>query len=160
MLKFIAFRGISNFSKLIKFTTRSTMSHVAFEDTDGTLIETWNFRGGTKTWWDISYLGKHTPGTEYQVWGLHLPDEQESFCRDFYWNLANVKYPYNWPGIVAYGLRLQHKERMGYFCSEGLVAPIGMVRGWKKIRPEHVSPGGFCYLLEAMGGGVIREGTV
>ena len=160
MLKFVAFKGFSKFSKLIKFTTRSTLSHVAFEDPDGALIEAWNFEGGTKTWWDYSRFENHTPGTHYQVWGLHLPDEQEFFCRQFYHDLARDKYPYNWPGIIAYGLRLQHKGASGYFCSEGLITPVKLVRGWEKIRPEHVSPGGFCYLVEAMGGSVIRSGIV
>lgn len=158
MLKFIAFEGVSNFSKLIKFTTRSMLSHVAFEDIDGTLIEAWNFKGGTKTWWDFSSLKNHTPGTRYQTWGICLPDEHENFCRQFYYDLAQKKYPYNWPGILAYGLRIKHKKVNGYFCSEGTIYPIKLVRGWEKIRPEHVSPGGFCYLLEAMGGGVIRKG--
>jgi hypothetical protein len=157
-LFFAAFNGLSILSKVIKFHTRSEISHIAPVDGER-LIEPWNHNGGIKTWWDYSGFQKHTPGTKYDIWGLNVSDEKFDFCMKFYRGLADKKAPYDWPGVFAFGLRIVREGKDCFFCSEGAIKPVVMVEGWEHIMPNRVSPSIFCYLVEAAGGRVVGRGV-
>lgn len=156
-LRYVAFEGLSLFSKLVKFFTRSKYSHIAVQLSDQLLIEAWK-KGGVICW-DYSTFSRHTPGTPYVVYALPVTETVYNKAVDFYTYLADRRMPYNYLGVLGFVLPI-FTSNGGYFCSEGCWEGLvfadrcmfGGVPGWK------VSPDMFVNLITVRGATIIESG--
>lgn len=154
------FEGLSPLSKLIKFFTRSTFSHVAvFDKEKGCLIEAWgNIKHGV--YWQYSSLKKHTEGTPYEIYSIEVNKKQYKEAMRFYRFLADRCFPYNYIGVIGFVLPF-FTSNGGFFCSEGCYEGLAFsgfapkeVPGWK------FSPDGFYNFLLSKNAKLIERGEV
>ncbi len=158
MLKFVAFKGVSKLSNIIKFFTRSEYSHIAVLLQDNTLIEAWGKIPDVK--WMYSSFKAHTVGTPFDVYGIELARKEEELAIRFYKFLAETNVRYNWLGVVGFVLPF-FTSSGGYFCSEGCWEGLRFAsrefwhtEGWK------VSPDLFVRLILAHGGELLWSSIV
>ena len=153
-LRWAVFKGISLFSKAIRFWTRSQYSHVGFLLTDNVLVECWGTNPFNIHWDFVSPpFIKHKLGTPVEIWSLDFYDRDNvEYIQKFMIRLALNRIEYDWIGVFSFVLKLDKNDRDGYFCSEGCITPIIDVKNLITIKPHHVSPGLFVNLIEAMGG--------
>jgi len=159
--RWVFFKGISVFSKAIKFWTRSQYSHVAYLLNDTTLIEVWG-SDPFRICWDFVTppFAKHEPRTPIEIWSLDLPIDEYLVVDKFMRKLALQKAPYDWLGVFGFILKLEKHKRQGYFCSEGCTAALCKAKNWQTIKPHHISPVSLLNLIEAMGGKKEQEFTL
>jgi len=150
-LRWALFKGISLISKLIKFWTRSEYSHVGFLLNDYVLIECWGGLFDVEWGFFMPPFSKHTKGTEIEIWSLEVSDYEYDIVENFMTRLAQLKYPYDWIGIIGFVFKIDKHGRKGFFCSEGCIYPLKKVKGWKTVKPHHVSPVMFINLIESAG---------
>lgn len=154
-LKFVAFRGKSVVSRLIRYFTRSPeYSHIAVlvPKMKNTLIEAWNHEGGMKQWTDFSAIKQHSPGTRYEIWTLEVSEDVYKHCTNYYGHHAQQKTPYDYRGIIGFILKKtvkQNKKKL--FCSELAITPLAEAREWDKVIPSHIDPGNFVDIIQAAG---------
>lgn len=152
-LRWAFFKGISIFSKAIKFWTRSEYSHVGFMLNDDILIECWGTNPFNIIWrFESPPFAKHSKGTPVEIWSIEFPDEEALEIREFMKNLAYSKAKYDWIGVISFVLKIDKHNRKGFFCSEGCVYPICKIKRFNTIKPHHVNPVMFLNIIEAMGG--------
>ena len=167
-LTFVAFEGISLTSKIIKFFTRSNISHVAFlayEDLN-ILVEPWpedpnSITSFFKQVWRSNKLENHTSGTKYTVWALNVDDHKWQKTREFYLELARSRCGYNWWGVIGFVIPLFKETPGKYFCSEGLVEGLKQgglipdtIKSWK------YSPDEFIELIQVLGAVQVKTDIV
>ena len=155
MLRFYAFKGKSFLSRLIRFWTRGEYSHIAIE-IENKLIEAW--KHGKKLCWGYSDLTNHTPKTPYEIWELPLTPEEEDFCRIFYKSLADTSASYDLRGVFGFVFKVTEGDKRKWFCSEGAIYPLVVLRDWNKIKPWRVSPTRFIEIIQAAGGKCVETG--
>ena len=152
-LRFVAFRGKSWISKVIRYFTRSKdYSHIAIMLPDDNLIEAWT-HGGWTQWTDYSSLDKHTPGTKYEVWPLMVSDTVYEYCMNYYIHHAEQKTPYDYAGILGFIFKKSVKQnKKKFFCNELAITPLCESLKWDKIVPSNTNPETFIYIIQAAGG--------
>lgn len=156
-VEFVAFKGISWTSKLIRFWTRSSYSHIAYKTERGDLIEAWHFEDGMR--WGYSFLSQHTKGTPYEVWALDVDDEKAEEVNKFLEQLADNKVPYDWHGILGFVFKVKD-DKSKYFCSEGCALALVKAGIWVDIDTWRVYPGFFVDLMKVSGFEKVEEGIV
>lgn len=152
-LKWALFKGISLTSKLIKFWTRSEYSHVGFLLNECVLIECWGASSPFDVKWGFSIppFSKHRKNTHVEIWCLDVSKQEFEFVTGFMLRLAQLEYKYDWLGVIGFVLKVDKHNRSGFFCSEGCIYPLVKAKGWKSIKPHHVSPAEFVNIIEAAG---------
>jgi len=157
-LEFVCFKGISIFSKLVKFFTRGEYSHVAVLLSKGDLIEVWKQRGGV--YWDFSTLQSHTKGTPYEVYSLPVEDDVANNALAFYRYLALRRVPYNYLGVIGFVIPV-FTSNGGYFCSEGCWEGLAFASSnFRDIEGWRVSPTTFVQLIKLRGAELVYAGEV
>ena len=159
MINCVFFDGVSFTSNGIRFFTRSKWGHEAIEVSPSAslpLIEAWHFEDGLR--WGYSSYDKHTPGTEYEVWGLPVSQDEYDYCMGEYDRYARTKMPYDRIGIVGFVLKWKRDSKKGMFCSEGCSRSIIEKRKYD-INPAHVSPEDAYRMVQFAGGELIRKGV-
>lgn len=153
-LEYVQFQGISFVSRVIQKITRDTDSHSAVLDrerfTDKQLIEQWPHNGGIKSWMDYNNFSGHEPKTPYEIWSLEVYRDEYDMIMGHYRESARVRKPYDWSGIMAFGLKGKDDPDKT-FCSEEMVTPMVKVFGWDRVVPAVVHPGYFRNLIQAAG---------
>ncbi len=160
-MKFVFFHGISFFSRLIRWFTRSSISHVGYLSMDGLLIEAWKAgKWPWQIWWDLSFWHNHKTGTKYEIWELEpLSTEEREYVENFFMNLARYHYRYDWRALFGFLFRLKSSPNDKYICSEGCCTPLKRWRKWDSVNPAYVSPDQFRMILQAAGAKKIEEGV-
>ena len=160
-LYFGLFEGKSIYSKLIKFYTRSSISHVAvlldIEPGSYKTIEVYPNGSLCKTYWNYFSLLDHSPGTVVHIYELPVSQDQYNLAMRFYHYLAQNQTAYNWFGIVGFVIPV-FTSNGGYFCSEGAVEGLKFagiidtsIKGWK------INPDGFASLLKLIRASLVRS---
>lgn len=160
-LWFGLFEGRSIYSKLIKFWTRSNISHVGIildlEPGTYRTIEVYPNGSLCRTYWNYFTLYDHNPGTVIHVWELPVSEKQYDYAMKFYHYLAQNKTPYNWFGVIGFVIPV-FTSNGGYFCSEGAVEGLKFghiidpeIKGWK------INPDDFEQLLRLMNARHIKD---
>lgn len=152
-IRFVAFKGISFLSRLIRFWTRSEYSHIAFLLEEGLLIEAWKFEDGLR--WGYSSFNRHALGTPYEVWSLEVTPYQALAVREFLAELAKDRTPYDLRGFLGFVFKNRDSKRK-YFCSEGCARALVEAGVWPSLDTWRVHPGYFVDLLK-VGGAVLEE---
>ena len=157
-VRFVAFKGKSFVSKVIRFVTRSKdYSHIAYLSKNNQLIECWPTKTNPFQHWMVSNFGNHKLGTEYEVWRLHT-GEFSNKINNYFFSIVDSKTKYNWIGCLAFVVKFINSIRHGrLFCSEGCITPIVKFLDWNRVIPSHVSPQDFIELIQARGAKCIKR---
>lgn len=169
-LEYVQFQGLSRISRIIRKWTRDNDSHSAVLDRERAgedqLIEQWPHDGGVKSWMDYnSFHTGHTPGTPYTIWSLAVPSSDYDWIMNRYRESANMRTPYDWSGIWAFGTH-GAGDPDKTFCSEEMITHLAdrmVLNGkteWGYIKPVTVHPGYFRNLLIASGARQTGGGVV
>ena len=154
---YACFKGKSVTSKLIKFWTRSSYSHVAVRYARG-FIEVWpTGKNPLKQRWGFTNFKNHKKGTEYELWELPVESNHFDAIMSLYINLANNKTKYDWSSIFGFVLKWKKQSKKGYICSEGLWAPYDVLYDHWCKEPHEISPDLFVMLIQAFGAKKIRD---
>jgi len=126
--------GLGVASKVIQWATWSWCSHVEFEAPDGRLFGA--IPGGGTSYRSVPKVPERRV-ERYRVIG------GEKF-EDAVWKnaLSQEKCPYDWTGVIGFGMHRDWAEEGDWFCSE-LVAWAYQVAGYPLLRADHawrVSP--------------------
>jgi len=157
-LEFVGFKGVSLFSKFVKFFTRGDYSHIAVLLSDGELIEVWKRSSGV--YWDYSTLQNHTKGTPYEVYSLPVSSEVAEKALSFYRYLALRRIPYNYLGVIGFVIPV-FTSNGGYFCSEGCWEGLAFASpDFRDIEGWRVSPTTFIKLIRLRGAELVHTGEV
>lgn len=160
-IKFIAFKGLSTFSKLVKFFTRGEYSHIAVLRDDNSLIEVWKRPNKKLAYWGFSTLRNHTKNTPYEIYCLPVKETVYEKALLFYEYLAYRNVVYNYLGVIGFIIPF-FTSNGGYFCSEGCWEGLvfadretfGCIKGWS------VSPTHFVNIIQTHGAQLMYQGTV
>ena len=162
-IEYVQFQGVSRMSNIIKKWTRDKDSHSAVVDrevdNDKILIEQWPHDGGIKSWMDYNNFSGHTPGTPYEIWSFKVSREDYAWIMNYYRESAKKHKPYDWSGIMAFGLK-GSDDPYKTFCSEEMITPLSIRMGWDRIKPEVVHPGYFRNILQSAGAKLTYTGIV
>lgn len=139
----IFFEGISFLSKLIRFFTRSKISHVGFLFDDNYLLEAWYNKKTKKIYWCRSHLSFHTTGTAYKVYTIKNIKKETYFKFKELCNFIDFcKIPYDFIGVICFLIPFKLKVNGHWFCSEGVFEVLKYLNilktdspGWK-ISPD------------------------
>ncbi len=164
-LIFYSFYGKSFISKLIKFWTRSKISHIAIgleKPWNYELIEAWKEKNSKfKVNWHFTNLDNHTKGTKYDIWELEVSEDMYKFCMEKYYNYAFYKMEYDWKAIFSFVFKTKKENRKGKMCSEGAIKPILI---WEninsKIDASKINPQDFLNLISMIGAKKVKSGRV
>lgn len=160
-VRYVAFRGKSWISKLIRFVTRSKKySHIGFLSANGELIECWPSRKNPFQRWCFSSFDNHRKGTSYEIWELAVPNETVFWIEEFFHDTARTGVMYDWLGVVGFVFKLVRDSSDRLFCSEGCMTPLVKYLGWDNINPSHVSPQDFIEIIQAAGARMIKADVV
>jgi len=149
-IRFLAFKGNSFISKLIKFWTRDEYSHIAYLSLDNQIIECWKFDFPLKIYWDFSSLKNHNKNTIIEIWSKEVDGNKAILLDNFMKSLAYKKVKYDWLGLFGFVIKCSDdKNRL--FCSEGCA--MGLVKSniWPQLKTELIHPGYFVQLLKVSG---------
>jgi len=147
---YIAFKGISLVSKLIRFWTRGDYSHVGVLINKDVYIEVWpesKFNAISMKWDKGSPFIKHKPKTEVTIFELEFKNKDD-YLRMVNWYYSLIGKPYDWLAIIGFVLRFKLKPNNKYFCSEGAITPLVEYFSWKHINPSIVSPERFVEIAD------------
>ena len=160
-LVFLAFKGKSMTSKVIRFWTRSkNYSHIAMS-VDGKLIEAWPHGGNPlKAWVDYGSFENHKEGTEVEIWTLEVSESVYHYCLEQWRKMAELGVPYDWKSIIGFVLKSSKDKKNRLFCSEAAIKPLVEILLLDRINPNHVDPQSFIELIQAMGGMCVKKCTV
>ena len=157
-IRFVAFKGISLVSKIIRWWTRSPYSHIAFLD-NGHLVEVWKHDDGFY-WSRTPMWGSHTPGTPVEIWEKEVSPIEAERVKIFLNDLAANRSPYDWEGLFGFVLKTPD-DKNKYFCSEGCAKALVEAGIWpKELQTGVIHPGYFIQLLLVSGFKKIREMTI
>ncbi len=149
---FAAFEGISLVSKIIKWWTRSSYSHIAYIYNINTLalIEAWKFYDGFR--WGFSRIYHyHKSGTIVKILELKVDTYQYKNVNKFLYNLAINKVKYDFKGLFGFIFKCKDNKDK-YFCSEGCAQALINSNIWpSKIKAYKIHPGYFVDLLLVSG---------
>jgi len=157
-VRFVFFKGISLLSRLIRFWTRSSISHVAYKAGDSELIEAWKFHDGVR--WGVSDFSNHTPGTPWEEWEVDVTDEMARRIDEGFRRLAGKKVPWDLSGVVGFVFKCGD-DPGSFFCSEGCVQVLqdaGVLP--KGLEAWRFSPVLFREVLKVVGARKVAEGVV
>jgi len=180
-LKSVHFHGISTVSQIIRRQT-GDYSHTAIfvgpeekkyirkmigEDRAEeikldtiTLMEQWNHSGLVSSWMGYNDFSDHTPGTEYEIWGLNLLVADWEYCMDRYIKSCEDKRGYDWAGILHFRLKSIKEDPDKTFCSEEYITPVAEILNWDTVKPFNVHPTMAVNLTQAAGGRILQRGVV
>ena len=156
-ISFVAFKGISPLSRLIRFWTRSPYSHIAFilNKPEMVLVESWKTYNGFC--WGISSLGNHRKGTPYEIWEKQIEEDKAVKLRKIFLDFAKKQIPFDLKGIM--GFVFKHKDdKKKMFCSEGCSIAMMKAGIWPEIEAWRIYPGYFVDLLKVNGFYKAKEG--
>ncbi len=164
-LKFYSFYGKSFISKIIKFWTRSNISHIAIglEKPWGyQLIEAWkNKKNKFKVNWQFTNLNNHKKGTSYDVWELEVSDGMYDFCMTQYESYAFYNLPYDWKAVFGFLFKTKNENKKGRTCSEGAITPILIYKNINSIiDSSKINPQDFLNLISMLGAKKVSSGRV
>ncbi len=149
---FAVFYGKSWVSWGIKAATRSKKySHVGYtylENDVYELIECWQHSDNWFGHWEYSSWKNHSPGTEYRILGLDLPDDEADKVDEYFRGLADDEVKYDWLGLIGFlGFVLLKKIKGSIkrrFCSDGCTEGLRQADSLKprlvETNSKHVSP--------------------
>lgn len=133
------YRGVSGFSRAIRWQTRSIYSHAAWIGDDLSVVEAWIPNGVRHM---PHYCDGHTPGTVIDVFTFHglTPGEREGVSEFL---LAQVGKPYDYWGVIGFVSRRNRKLNGKWFCSEIIMAAFEAIHRplLLRIEPWKVPPG-------------------
>jgi uncharacterized protein YycO len=115
-MKILAYHGVSVVSALIRFQTRSTVSHMGIQLSDGTVVEAWAegfFDGSVRQIGDP--FDRHTPGTRISVYRVGAPYD-EALVEAYLVKQLGQKYDYL--SIWRFLSRRSAPVNTKKFCSE------------------------------------------
>jgi len=154
---FLAYRGKSPLSRMIRFLTAGDYSHVGLAvtmETNGGL-RLWAPRFGERPELELGAWGKwpwdvrvevllidkeHRPGTEVDLFKLPCTESEAQAIFDFY--LENEGAGYDWLGALTCLVRPKAEDKGRWFCSE-LAYAACLSAGVKLLnedRPHKVTP--------------------
>ena len=149
-VRFVAFKGQSLVSRVIRFVTRSKdYSHIAYLSLNNQLIECWPTKNNKYQHWAYSKFENHKKNTSYEIWEFNVGKFQARYIDDEMHKLALCRVKYDWLGCLGFVFKLVKDSKTRMFCSEGCISPIVKVFNWNKITPSHVSPQDFIELIQA-----------
>lgn len=122
-----AYHGKSKMSRTIRLVetirmgARQTITHVAWIEEDGTVIEAWT-SGGVRHVADLDTA--HTPGTRVDLYSVELTGDQVAGISR--WLHTQLGKGYDWKGVSGFVSHAQ-QDPAKWFCSELLAE--GFIRG-------------------------------
>jgi hypothetical protein len=155
-IKFIAFKGISTISKIIRWWTGGDYSHIAIGLDDDNTIEAWKHENRNLKWGYFTVSENHTHGTQYEIWEVELPSAEYQVCMDFYKWLADNKIRYDFISIFCFVFRFLKNDNNTRFCSEGAVEPLINSCGWVG-EPSKTHPSMFVDMIKEFGAVKVKE---
>lgn len=141
----VLYKGVSAFSKLIKFLNWSDYSHTAWQDPEDHTC--WHAVAGSGVSQSKDISETHTDGTPIELYYMDYTPPQLKAMREF--AKAQLGKPYDWPG--AFNFITRPKDYRGnmekWFCS-GFVFALHQAAGidlLKRVPYWKVTPAMICY---------------
>jgi len=160
---FLAYRGVSPLSRLIRFVTAGDYSHIGLSvarGEDGGL-RLWRLTDGDRPRLELGAWGKwyrpwdvrlrvfeidaaHRPGTRVDLYRLPCTEREAEAIFDFY--RKRLGAPYDWLGALTSVVPATHDGKRRWFCSEIAYAAClaAGVRLLNETRAAKVTPRIFC----------------
>lgn len=142
-LYFTGYMGYSFSSKLIRYWTRSPISHVE-ECLDIETVDGWGAWAGEKV--GPLNMKMHNPETPYIIFAINVSPEQYERFIEF--KRKEIGKKYDWPGIMGFLYGKDNNNPSKWFCSEiesSACKYAGInILNWELMKPGLVSPGLFC----------------
>lgn len=131
------FEGVSVVSRLIRWQTRSSYSHVAAIMQDGSVIEAWH-KGGVRHVHSLDFL--HTPGTLVHIFEVNIPDHFQVDYFDFL--MLQVGKKYDFRSVFRFITRKRGMSDGKWFCSELVFEALqyANIVPLRRIQSQDVSP--------------------
>lgn len=149
VLRFIGGRGLA--SQLIQLATWSWVSHVDFELPDGRVLGAVPGKG-------VCIRDIEIDDHRVERYGVKVPFGLYGHPLD--WAAGQIGKPYDWAGILGYGLRRNWQEKDAWFCSElvawafqGAGHPILRAKDVWRITPRDLLLSPYLIPLSASTGG-------
>jgi len=158
---FLAYRGESPLSRLIRFVTAGDYSHIGLAVCVGSdhSIHLWAPSDSKRPVRDFSAWGhwpweacvrdydidrEHKPGTRVDLFKLPCTEQEAQAILNFY--LKHEGAPYDWLGALTSIVRPTRQGKKRWFCSEIAYAAClsAGVRLLNETRPHKVTPRIFC----------------
>jgi len=108
------YEGLSLVSRVIRWRTRSTVSHTAWIRRDGRVCEAWT-KDGVRITANLS--ARHTPGTPVRVYRLKDFTDEQWDAMDK-WTEAQCGKPYDYRSVWRFMTLKPATENGKWFCSE------------------------------------------